>query len=152
MLLPKLENLFVSETWLRFCAIDLRISFFSFGNCIQKKIQNCQWTSAKQLQFGTVSETRGLAITYGISVEKGMQILESIDLYLAFSFCLPQKAIVNKSIRLCYRKNNVTTALGFSEMPWLQIFLQKKPKYFVAVLKISVSTFWATFGTKLSYF
>ena len=81
-----------------------------------------------------------------------MQILESIDLYLAFSFCLPQKAIVNKSIRLCYRKNNVTTALGFSEMPWLQIFLQKKPKYFVAVLKISVSTFWATFGTKLSYF
>ena len=34
--IAKAKKLFVSETGIRFCAIDLQISFFSFGNCIQK--------------------------------------------------------------------------------------------------------------------
>ena len=41
MPLPKLKNLFVSETRLRFCAIDLQISFVAMA-IESKKIQNCQ--------------------------------------------------------------------------------------------------------------
>ena len=36
MPLPKLKNLFVSETCLRFCAIDLRISFLALAIASKK--------------------------------------------------------------------------------------------------------------------
>ena len=36
MPLPKLKNLFVSETHLRFCAIDLRISFLALAIASKK--------------------------------------------------------------------------------------------------------------------
>ena len=43
MPLPKLKNLFVSETHLRFCAIDLQISFLALAMAIaSKKFQNHQ--------------------------------------------------------------------------------------------------------------
>ena len=41
MPVPKLKNLFVSETCLRFCALDLRISFLALA-IVSKKIQNHQ--------------------------------------------------------------------------------------------------------------
>ena len=46
MPVPKLKNLFVSETCLRFCALDLRISFLALA-IASKNIQNCQWNSLK---------------------------------------------------------------------------------------------------------
>ena len=60
MPLLKLKNLFVSETCLRFCAIDLLISFLALA-IASKKIQNHRETCAKWSRFGAVSETRGLA-------------------------------------------------------------------------------------------
>ena len=51
MPLSKLKNLFVSETCLRYCAIDLQISFLALA--IASK------TLAKWTQFGAVSETQG---------------------------------------------------------------------------------------------
>ena len=60
--IAKAKKLCVSETGFRFCAIDLQISFFSFGACIQKIFKTVSETHAKWLQFGTVSETRGLAL------------------------------------------------------------------------------------------
>ena len=44
MPLPKLKNLIVSETHLRFCAIDLQISFLALAFA-SKKIKNHQWNS-----------------------------------------------------------------------------------------------------------
>ena len=38
MPLPKLNNLFVSKTCSRFCAIDLQISFFAFA-IVSKKVK-----------------------------------------------------------------------------------------------------------------
>ena len=46
MPLPKLKNLFVSETCLILCAIDLQISFLALA-IESKKIQNRQWNSHK---------------------------------------------------------------------------------------------------------
>ena len=46
MPLSKLKNLFVSETCLRFCAIDSQISFLALA-IVSKKIQNHQWNSRK---------------------------------------------------------------------------------------------------------
>ena len=50
MPLPKLKNLFVSETHLRFCAIDLRISFLAL-RLHPKKSKTVSETHAKWLQF-----------------------------------------------------------------------------------------------------
>ena len=62
MPLPKLKNLFVSETCLRFCAIDLQISFLALVIATKKKSKTVSETCAKWSQFGAVSETWGLAI------------------------------------------------------------------------------------------
>ena len=59
MPLPKLKNLFVSETRLRFCAVDLWISFLALA-IASKTVSE---TYAKWSQFGAVSETQGLAYT-----------------------------------------------------------------------------------------
>ena len=59
MPMPKLK-IFVSETCLRFCAIDLQISFLALA-IASKKSKTISETCAKWLQFGAVSETRGLA-------------------------------------------------------------------------------------------
>ena len=61
MPLPKLKNLFVSETYLIFCALDLQISFLALVIASKKISKTVSETCAKWLQFGTVSETRGLA-------------------------------------------------------------------------------------------
>ena len=61
MTLPKLKNLFFSETLLRFCAIDLQISFLAFAIASKKKSITVSETQAKWLQFSAVSETRDLA-------------------------------------------------------------------------------------------
>ena len=63
MPLPKLKNLFVSETCLRFCAIDLQIIFLALGLHPKKSITIIE-TCTKWSQFGIVSETRGLAYQY----------------------------------------------------------------------------------------
>ena len=47
--IAKAKKLFVSETGIRFCAIDSRINFFSFGDCIQK---NYPKPSVKLMQSG----------------------------------------------------------------------------------------------------
>ena len=60
MPLPKLKNLIVSETHLRFCAIDLQISFLALAFA-SKKIKNHQWNSHKVVAIWGSSETRGLA-------------------------------------------------------------------------------------------
>ena len=44
--MPKLNNIFVSESCLRFCAIDFQLSFLAFV-IASKKIRNCQWNSCK---------------------------------------------------------------------------------------------------------
>ena len=62
MPLPKLKNLFVSETCLRFCAIDLQIIFLALGLHPKKSITIIE-TCTKWSQFGTVSETRGFSIS-----------------------------------------------------------------------------------------
>ena len=62
MPLPKLKKVFVSETRLRFCAIDLQISFLALA-IASKKSKTISETCSKQLQFGAVSETWGLAIS-----------------------------------------------------------------------------------------
>ena len=59
MPLPKLKNLFVSETCLRFCAIDSQISFLALA-IASKKSKTVSETHAKWLRFGAVSETWGL--------------------------------------------------------------------------------------------
>ena len=46
MPLPKLKNLFVSETGLRFCAIDLQISFLALA-IASKKSKTVSETCAK---------------------------------------------------------------------------------------------------------
>ena len=59
--IAKAKNLFVSETCLRFCAIYLQISFLALAfasNFFSKIVSE---TCAKWLQFGTVTETQGLA-------------------------------------------------------------------------------------------
>ena len=61
MPLPKLKNLFVSETRLRFCAIDSQISFLALAIGAKKNSKTISETHAKWLQFGAVSETQGLA-------------------------------------------------------------------------------------------
>ena len=61
MPLPKLKNSFVSETGIRFCAIDLRISFLALAIASKKISKTISETCTKWLQFGTVSETWGLA-------------------------------------------------------------------------------------------
>ena len=60
MPLSKLKNFFVSETCLRFCAIDSRISFLALA-IASKKSKTISETCTKWLQFGAVSETWGLA-------------------------------------------------------------------------------------------
>ena len=60
MSLPKLKNLFVSETCLRFCAIDLRISFLALA-ITSKKSKTISETRSKWSQFGAVSQSWGLA-------------------------------------------------------------------------------------------
>ena len=57
---PKLKNLSVSETCLRFCAIDLQISFLALA-IASKKIKTVSETSAKWSQYVAASETWGLA-------------------------------------------------------------------------------------------
>ena len=47
MPLPKLKKLFVSETGIRFCAKDSRISFLALAIASKKNIQNCQRNSHK---------------------------------------------------------------------------------------------------------
>ena len=42
MSLPKLKKVFVSETCLRYCAIDLQISFLALAIASKKIIQNRQ--------------------------------------------------------------------------------------------------------------
>ena len=44
--IAKAKKLFVSETCLRFCAIDSRISFLALA-IASEKIQNCQWNLLK---------------------------------------------------------------------------------------------------------
>ena len=44
--IAKAKKLFVSETCLRFCAIDSQISFLALA-IVSKKIQNHQWNSRK---------------------------------------------------------------------------------------------------------
>ena len=61
MPLPKLKKLFVSETHLRFCAKDSRISFLALAIASKKISKTVSETCAMWLRFGTVSETRGLA-------------------------------------------------------------------------------------------
>ena len=61
MPLPKLNNLLVSESCLRFCAKDLQMSFLAL-TIASKKSKTISETCAKWSQFGAVSETWGLAI------------------------------------------------------------------------------------------
>ena len=63
MSLPKLKKVFVSETCLRYCAIDLQISFLALAIASKKLSKTISETCAKWLRFGTVSETWGLAET-----------------------------------------------------------------------------------------
>ena len=65
MPLPKLKNLFVSETCLRFCAADSQISLLALAIASKKKSKTICETCAKWSQFVTVSETWGLASYYG---------------------------------------------------------------------------------------
>ena len=60
MPMPKLK-IFVSETCLRFCAIDLQISFLALVIASKKISKTVSKTHTKWLQFGAVSETWGLA-------------------------------------------------------------------------------------------
>ena len=62
MPLPKLNNLFVGKTCSRFCAIDSQISFLAFAIASKKKSKIVSETHSNWSQFGTVSETRVLAI------------------------------------------------------------------------------------------
>ena len=71
MPLPKLNNLLVSESCLRFCAIDLQMSFLASAIASKKIFKTISETCAKWLQFGAVSENWGLAfiITSIITVQ-----------------------------------------------------------------------------------
>ena len=60
--MPKLNNLLVSESCLRFCAIDLQMSFLALS-IVSKKSKTVSETCTKWSQFGAVSETQGLAIS-----------------------------------------------------------------------------------------
>ena len=62
--MPKVNNLLVSESLSRFCAIDLRMSFLALA-IASKKSKTISETCAKWSQFGAVSETRGLALQLG---------------------------------------------------------------------------------------
>ena len=62
MPLPKLKNLFVSETRLRFCAIDLQIRFLALVIVSEKNSKTVSETCPKWSRFGAVSETQGLAL------------------------------------------------------------------------------------------
>ena len=53
----------VFYTCLRFCAIDLKISFLALA-IASKKSKTVSETRTKWLQFGTVSETWGLAVKW----------------------------------------------------------------------------------------
>ena len=58
--IAKAKKLFVSETHLRFCAIDSQISFLALmmhPKNPKLSLKLMQWS-----QFGAVSETRGIAI------------------------------------------------------------------------------------------
>ena len=57
--MAKAKKFFVSETRLRFCAIDLQISFLAMA-IGSKKSKTISETCAKRSHFGTVSETWGL--------------------------------------------------------------------------------------------
>ena len=63
MQMPKLKNLFVIETCLRFCAIDLQISFLTLAIASKKISKNVSESCAKWLQIGAVSESWGLAFS-----------------------------------------------------------------------------------------
>ena len=52
---------------MRFCAIDLQISFVALAIASKKLSKTVSETCAKWLQFGAVSETQGLAFTLFIS-------------------------------------------------------------------------------------
>ena len=60
MPLPKLKNLFVSETCLRFCAIDLQISFLTLAIASKFFCITVSETPTKWSQFGAINETQGL--------------------------------------------------------------------------------------------
>ena len=64
MPLPKLKNLFVSETHLRFCAIDSWISFLALA-IVSKKIQNRQWNSLKVVAICRSKWNWGFSVNVG---------------------------------------------------------------------------------------
>ena len=59
--IAKAKKLFVSETCLRLCALDLQISFLALAIASNKKSKTISETHAKWSRFGTVNETQGLA-------------------------------------------------------------------------------------------
>ena len=59
--MPKLKNLFVSETCLRFCAIDSQMRFFALA-IASKKIQNRKWNSRKVVAIWCSQWNSGLAV------------------------------------------------------------------------------------------
>ena len=60
-----LDNLFVSETCSKSCAIDLWTKFFSFSHWGKKNPKIVSETCAKWLWIGTVSESRDLPFQTG---------------------------------------------------------------------------------------
>ena len=62
--IAKAKKLFVSETCLRLCAIDLQISFLALAIASKKISKTISETHAKWLQFGAVNETWGLAYNF----------------------------------------------------------------------------------------
>ena len=62
MPLPKLNNLHVSEYFLRFCAIDLQMSSLALAIVSKRISKTVSETRAKWSRFDADSETWGLAV------------------------------------------------------------------------------------------
>ena len=60
--IAKAKKLFVSETGIRFCAIDSRISFLALAIASKKFIQNRQWNSCKVVAIWHSQWNSGLTL------------------------------------------------------------------------------------------
>ena len=85
--MPKLKNLFVSETCLRLCAIDLRISFLALA-IASKKTQNCQWNLLKVVAIWRSQWNFGFSKPFCIDVFTFLHLLIVSLISLCLQFFL----------------------------------------------------------------
>ena len=118
MPLQKLKNSFVSETGIRFCAIDLQISFLALAIASKKLSKAVSETRTKWSRFGAVSETWGLALKYRfvfskVTIRRIDPSLKSILFVSVFVFfSQPSISLLNLSV---YFKHSQTGTQMFQK-------------------------------------